>query len=153
MDFIEELIEKSGSYKGTGMNHEGDEFIGKLQITPVLSNTAFEIKFNAASKDGLEFHDEVSILSKDDQGNWALFNTNSNSQCCTIHQLESSDKVKDKRTLSFMYGQFDNTDSFRERVCLDLFQEDQVAYHYYWGVPGGAFQYRSGLVMKAVTTT
>lgn len=152
MDFIEELVKKSGTYVGTGINHEADEFIGTFQLTPVLNNSAFEIKFNAASRDGLVFHDEVSMLAKDDQGNWVLFNNNSNSQCCMTHRLESSDKVEDKRTLSFMYGEFDNKDSFRERVCLDIYDDEQVAYHYYWGVPGGAFQYRSGLVMRAKST-
>lgn len=150
MDFIKELLNKSGKYEGVGINHEGDEFVGKFQITPVINGSAFEIKFNAASPDGQVFHDEVSIFTKDEQGNWALFNTNSNTNCCMIHLLESSDKVENKRTLSFMYGQFDQKDTFRERVCLDLYQDKQVAYHYYWGVPGGGFQYRSGLVMKAI---
>jgi len=47
-----------------------------------------------------------------------------------------------------MYGDFTKEDTFRERVCLDLFEDDKVGYHYYWGVPRGAFQYRSGLTMQ-----
>ena len=148
MDFIQELIKKSGFYVGQGVNHEGDHFVGKLEITPILNNKSFQIKFNASSTSGFTFHDEVSLLAKNENDEWCLFNLNSNSEKCLIHKLESSDFLNEKLTLSFMYGDFIKEDTFRERVCLDLFEDDKVGYHYYWGVPGGAFQYRSGLMMQ-----
>ncbi|MCJ8344955.1 hypothetical protein MJH12_05400 [bacterium] len=148
MEFLQELTQKSGIYKGEGVNHEGEKFLGRLEIITLFESKTFQIKFTASSVGGLLFHDEVSLLSKDEQGQWCLFNTNSNNDQCLVHLLESSDVVDDKRTLNFMYGDYKKEDTFRERVCLDLYKENKIAYHYYWGVPGGGFQYRSGLIME-----
>lgn len=37
---------------------------------------------------------------------------------------------------------------FREEIHLELCTDGRIGYHYYWGMPGGEFAYRSGLMMK-----
>ncbi|PCJ15640.1 MAG: hypothetical protein COB02_17795 [Candidatus Cloacimonadota bacterium] len=153
MELLDEVLNKVGFYIGQGVNHEGDHFVGKLEIKSILSGKAVEISFNASSTDGFVFHDEVSLFTKNEKDEWCLFNLNSNTDKCLVHNLESSDFVDNKRTLSFIYGNYDNREAFRERVCLDLFLDNKIGYHYYWGVPGGEFQYRSGLIMQDVKST
>ncbi len=142
MNVISQLSELVGTYCGLGLNHEQQEFNGNLSIKSILEGKGIELEFLANGADGTCFHAEKTIVTTDFSGNVKMWNLNSNSPGMTELELRSTDDG-----VVFGIGELDNGNSFREEVKIELLPEG-VGYHYSWGMPGGDFAYRSGLVMR-----
>jgi len=141
MNVIASLSEASGKYKGNGINHDNEDFVGSLEINKVLGKKGIELLFSAVGKDGTCYHNEKTIISTDFNGKIMMWNLNSNSPGMAVLELRSTDNG-----IVFGIGQSEDRNSFREEVKIEL-DQDGVGYHYSWGMPGEEFKYRSGLKM------
>lgn len=72
-----------------------------------------------------------------------MWNLNSNSPGMTELELRSDENV----SLVFGIGDIEDKNSFREEIKIELLN-NKVGYHYSWGMPGGEYSYRSGLIME-----
>ena len=144
MNVIASISEASGKYRGTGVNHDNEDFVGSLEVIKVLDGKGVEILFTARGNDGSYFHQEKTIISTDFDGNVKMWNLNSNSPGMALLELRSTDNG-----FVFGLGQKEDMNSFREEVKIEL-AKDSFAYHYSWGLPGGEYKYRSGLLMMRI---
>ncbi len=144
MDVIGQLAEQSGQYEGQGINHDKEDFVGKLTLNSILEGKAIEIDFTATGIDGTCYHAEKTIISNDFAGNVRMWNLNSNSPGMTELELRSTDNG-----IVFGIADVNDKNSFREEIKIEL-DNGSIGYHYSWGLPGGEFAYRSGLKMNKV---
>lgn len=144
MNVIKKLAELSGHYEGQGINHDKESFTGKLTLTSILEGKGIEIEYTATGKDGTYFHIEKSIISYDFSGNVKMWNLNNNSP----GMAELEQRTTDNGVI-FGIGNINDGNTFREEIKIEL-NSSSIGYHYSWGMPGGDFTYRSGLVMNRV---
>lgn len=144
MNVISTLNEASGTYEGNGVNHDNEEFKGKLTLSPILGGKGVEIQYEARGNDGTCFHQEKTIIATDFSGETKMWSLNSNSPGMTELLQRSTDDG-----IVFGLGDIQNRQTFREEIKIEIGKKS-IGYHYSWGMPGGEFAYRSGLKMSLV---
>jgi len=148
-EVFEALSKACGLYKGEGINHEGQTFMGRFLLKSVLDGRGFAIEFTATGKDGAIYHQEESTIAPALNEKLMLWNFNTNIPGLVPHELRASTPKADC-TASFVFGfnQPSEMNAFREEVALDIWPSGEVSYTYSWGLPGGEFKERSGLKMR-----
>lgn len=143
------LNEGLGSYQGSGTNHEGFSYIGRLTLKPALGNSLLQLTSSATSQTGEVYHDEASWIGKDLAGKLTLYVSSTNHPGVTPHSFNRIDTGSEgEQKIIFRFGDLDNRNSFREEVTLAVYQDGRIRHHYAWGIPGGDFADRSGAMMK-----
>lgn len=147
-DLFKKLENICGFYEGHGINHEGQPFLGRFALSPVLGGRGFTLRFSAYGKDGTLYHQEESTIAPSISEKLFLWNFNTNTPGLVPHELRSY-AVKEGGRCSLVFGYNDSADSntFREEVVLEVWPEGDISYVYFWGLPGGEFKERSGLRM------
>lgn len=142
---LKSLKRALGSYRGEGVNHEGEKFIGKFTLEEILGGAGLQILFEAVSaqNSSLKFHSEQSVIAPNVASGLSLFNLNTNTPFLAEHRYV--DESTDGRMI-FRFGDLSNQNSFREEIHLTL-SDRTVRYEYHCGMPGGDFAYRSGATM------
>lgn len=149
VDVAQELRPWAGRYAGSGVNHEGEAFTGQLTLTPVLGGQGLRLHFLANLGDGTVAHEEESLISPALAGGWVLWCLNTNAPGAYAHQLVAGPLPQGAtQAFVFEHGKLEDESSFRERITLSLHPEGALGYTYAWGLPGGPFAERSGLVMR-----
>lgn len=138
-----------GSYAGEGVNHEGQAFRARLRLSPVLEGRGLQIDFRAEALTGQPFHEERSLLSRDLGGGWVLWSLCTNLPGACAHQLVAGPLPEGAaQAFIFEHGKPEEAGRFRERITLSLHPEGCLGYAFAWGLPGGAFEARSSVVMR-----
>ena len=132
---------------GTGINHEGKEFEGTLQIQPAAGGKGLKLSFKAVGSDGTVFHDESSLIGPGFDGKPCLFVLSNNHPGVIPHGLKREDSTSELSTFIFGFGDVTDRTSFREEIALLIGADGSVEYKYSWGLPGGEYQERSGAKM------
>lgn len=145
----EALLPWAGTYLGQGTNHEGEAFTGQLRLKGVVGGLGLRLHFRALLADGTLVHEEESLISHSLEGGWTLWCLNTNAPGAYAHKLVAGPlPLGATQAFVFEHGNVDDITSFRERITLSLHPEGALGYAYAWGLPGGEFAERSGLVMK-----
>lgn len=140
------LHERQGGYRGEGINHEGEPFTGRLQLSPVAEGAGVLLAFDARSLDGqVCFHTESSLIARDNAGALFLWHLGSNLGFLTPHRLSAAEP---ELTYVFRYGD-PAGDEFAEEISL-TFEPARVGYWFAWGHPGSLFAPRSSVLMSPV---
>jgi len=148
-EIIGELCKREGRYLGRGINHDKENFEGEFVVNPIINGHGVEIEFKATGDDGTVYHTEKTTLALSHDDKPYLWSINSNAPYVFQHELRRNEKFDGNNTkLIFGFNDSDNKDIFREEIQLELYENGEIGYHYYWGMPGGDFAYRSGLKMK-----
>jgi len=144
----ERLGKYCGHFFGTSEAHDGSPFNGELELRPLLQGQGYQLVYRAQAQDRSILHSEHSTLAPNDQGQWCLWNLNSNTPGLLCHVL-SSEEMTTAGTwlLHFSYGDPSSESGFRERVSLGLHRDGGLSYTYAWGLPGEPFAERSGVKM------
>lgn len=145
-EIISKLVARAGKYNGRGVNHEGQAFKGDLVLTPLLNGSGIHLSFKATGDDGTVFHEEVTTIAADVLGEVGLYNLNTNMPGLAHHRLiqENGEKAV------FAFGDRSDTKAFREEITIELHAHEGVGYKYAWGMPGGEFADRSGVVVRKI---
>jgi hypothetical protein len=143
------LRQAAGSYRGEGVNHEGEKFFGTFVMNELLGGIGLEIKFeaNSLTNSSVKFHAEHSIVAPNAANGVSLFNLNTNMPFLAEHRCSEESS---KGQIIFRYGDPANRSSFREEVHL-IIMASSIRYEYHWGMPGGDFAYRSGATMANIS--
>lgn len=65
MKLVAMLVSLRRNFSGPGMNHEGEEFGGRLELRPLLDGKALMLTYTATRVDGMHLHSEVTLLAPD----------------------------------------------------------------------------------------
>lgn len=65
MEVLHKLVEFCGTYRGKGINHENEDFIGEIIIASILDGKGIEILYEALGKDKTVFHKEKTLIATD----------------------------------------------------------------------------------------
>jgi len=147
---ISKLFKLERNCSGTGINHEGEEFRGTIKLVPVACGKGLRIEFSAISKKDEIFHEESSLLGPRLDGKLCLFVLSNNHPGVLPHILKREDKTEKGHSFVFGFGDVADVNTFREEIVLTICDDSSLEYTYFWGMPGGTFELRSGVKMVAV---
>ncbi|MGE3387015.1 MAG: hypothetical protein AB7K41_09835 [Bdellovibrionales bacterium] len=102
-EILQNLSHLVGTYRGEGINHEGQPFVGSFSLQPLLDGRGFSIAFTATGKDGTVYHKEESTIAPSLNEKLTLWNLNTNMPGLTPHELRSTG-VKNGATQSLLFG-------------------------------------------------
>ncbi|MGE4131047.1 MAG: VOC family protein [Bdellovibrionales bacterium] len=147
-DGLKALLAAVGHYQGEGINHEGQAFQGTFILKSKLGGQGLDLSFLAKGKDGDIFHQEESVIAPSLDEKLMLWNLNNNVPGLVSHELRPCElKQGAKTSLRFGFGEVSDKSRFREEISIDLWNNGDVSYTYFWGLPGGEFKERSGVRM------
>ena len=133
-----------GRYRGVGRNHEGEQFVGTIEIAPVAEGSGLSVVFLARAEDSATvYHSETSLIAADEAGALTLWNLGNNLGYLAPHRLMSWDEREAGATAVFRVG---TGDGFTEEITLSV-EDDRVGYDFAWGFPGDPMTPRSSVRM------
>lgn len=149
MEPITALAACAGRYAGRGVNHDDQPFAGALSLEPVVGGKGLALGFTATGDDGTVYHTEHSVIGPDVGGGLGLWTLTNNAPGMLHLALRRDGAEVDgcPRTLVFGVGDPADAGAFREEIALDLYADGRLGYRFAWGMPGGDFAPRSGLVL------
>lgn len=134
-----------GRYRGVGRNHEGEQFVGTIEIAPVAEGSGLSVVFLARAEDSATvYHSEMSLIAADEAGALTLWNLGSNLGYLAPHRLVSWDEGEAGAKAVFRVG---TGEGFTEEITLSV-DGDRVGYDFAWGFPGNPMAPRSSVLMS-----
>jgi hypothetical protein len=149
MDLIRALVSGPEFFTGEGINHEGERFIGQLQVQPLVEGTAVLLSYIAKLPDGSVVHEEASLVGRQQDGTLCLWPVMSELPAVCPHKQKSQSSGEQTETVVFAFGERDERDSFREEISISVSQTGTLTYAHAWGLPGGEFADRSSCLLLA----
>ena len=148
-NLISTLLSYQGQYRGTGINHDNQEFTGELHLSPIIDSKGVELRFVATGNDGTIYHQEKTLIAPNESESISLWTLNNNVPHLYEHKIKDTDTVDGaSHTLMFVHNNPEDSSQFRETISIDLWPNGDLSYSYAWGLLGGDFQDRSGLRMS-----
>ena len=147
---IDALSARSGTFTGRGINHEGEQFTGKMTILTAALGSAVTIEFFATGDDGTVFHAETTTIAPTEPGgDPVLRSVGSNLGFALDHFLLGGASTSERWV--FGAGDIDDESRFREQITLAVDPEGEgtLAYVHAWGLSGEGFAERSSVVLHA----
>lgn len=142
---------KAGRYSGSGLNDGHQKFTGELHLTPVVNNYGVHIAYRAKGKDGTIYSEEHTLISLNNENRLCLWTLNSNFHTTIAFDFKSHKRIPGvKDIIIFGYGNAEDNNLFREEIDIELFDNGELGYNYYWGMPDGEFVKRSSIKMRKV---
>jgi hypothetical protein len=143
------LTEAIGGYQGEGVNHEKQNFTGKLKLEYAFEKKLLFLSSSAIGKSGEVYHNEHSWIGNDIMGSLTLYVNSTNHPGVAPHIFDRIEEGSEgQKIIIFRFGDIDDRNSFREEISVALFKDKSLEHFYSWGLPGGDFQKRSGSRMK-----
>jgi len=142
---------KAGEYSGEGLNDGHQKFTGKLVLMPVVNNYGVYVAYKATGKDGTVYSEEHTLISLTNENKLCLWTLNSNFHTTITFDFKSHKRIPGvKDIIIFGYGNPDDNTIFREEIAIELFDDGNLSYNYYWGMPDGVFVKHSSITMKKI---
>ena len=143
MTLIQGLVALRSPLVGTGTNHEGEQFVGRMEITGLVSGKAVMISYTATGTDGGHLHAESTLIGESLNGVLCLWPVMEELPFVLPHPEAGRTNTEDGVRFVFSSGPRDNADVFREEISIELRKDGAVGYSHAWGMPGEAFDERS----------
>ena len=151
LQILEKLCNKSGKYVGEGMTDHDKCFTGYLDIEPVINNDGVQLKFKTIDKDGTIQNEEHTLIALNTENIISLWTLNNSFHTYIPFEFRDHKKINgDKEILIFCFGDVRKNKSFREEISLELYENGDIGYNYFWGFPSGEFLARSNSLMKKI---
>ena len=136
------------AFRGTGLNHENESFIGEFRVHALEGGRALILIYSATLENGTIVHSESTLLGTGPDGRLCLWPVMSELTAILPHTEVMTKVEAGKYTLAiFASGVRDDLSSFREEITIEISAEGSLVYAHAWGLPGGAFQDRSSCRM------
>ena len=142
------LSESVGTYSGRGINHEGEEYVSRLQLKLELPEKLISLQSQARGGDDRLFHGEVSWIGRDLDGELTLYVDSTNHPGVTPHAFEKLEESVNEKKIQFGFGEPTDKKSFREKITLSIFSDGSIEHAYAWAMPGEDIQPRSASRMQ-----
>lgn len=151
-DLLEALCARIGSFTGEGTNHEGERFIGRLEIESLPGGYALLIRYLATRDDGLHLHREATLLGRLADTSLCLWPVMEELPFVAPHPLlHSTVRADDTRVAVFASGAREATAVFREEITIEISALGVLTYSHAWGLPAGTFAARSRCVLRPLS--
>jgi hypothetical protein len=146
--FLEMLARRQGSFVGRGVNHDDEEFTGRLSLRSVPGAPACAWDFLAQLESGVYAHVEHTLVALDEAGVPGLWTVSSNRPHMVRYALTGRVETPEGLVATFADGDLDDESRFRSQIRIELHAGGDMAYHHAWGLPGEPFAERSGVRMS-----
>ena len=131
-------------FTGGGINHEGENFLGRMEIRKLVGGKGILLHYTATRDDGILVHEESTLLSTNDKQDLCLWPVMEELPFVLPHP-ELSSSVRENGTLVVVFASAPRsfTEVFREEITFESNQDGSISYSHAWGMPGGSFEARS----------
>ncbi|MES2581894.1 MAG: hypothetical protein V4627_04190 [Pseudomonadota bacterium] len=152
MNLLAALLAQASTFSGHGTNHEGEHFVGRLTIEPLVSGSALMLHYTATRADGKRLHKEATLLAAASDGALCLWPVMEELPFVLPHRAIDSSLDDDDGTLAVVFasGPTDMVNTFREEITIALKPGGELRITHSWGLPGGVFAERSICTLHAV---
>ena len=148
MNVLSVLTSGPTAFRGEGVNHERQPFIGALAIQSLEGGRAALLTYVATLTSGEVVHSESTLLGVAPDGNLCLWPVMSELPMVLPHtQTVTSSEPGSFALAVFGSGTRDDSTSFREEITIRVNSDGSLVYAQAWGLPGGAFEDRSSCTM------
>jgi hypothetical protein len=138
------LASSPSEYRGAGVNHEGERFVGTLRIQSLLGGAAVLLHYDATLASNEIAHAECTLLASDMAGTLTLWPVMSELPGVLPHRAV----VQSEAAATFSSGGRDNRGSFREEVTIAVAKDGSLTYAHAWGLHEGDFEERSSCTLR-----
>ena len=148
MNLLGVLTSGPTAFRGEGMNHENESFIGELKVQSLEDGRAALLRYTATLLTGNVVHSESTLLGTGPDGKLSLWPVMSEVPVVLPH-TELMNKTESGRYVSAVFGSGARDDSaiFREEISIQINSDGSLVYSHAWGLPGGNFEDRSSCRM------
>jgi hypothetical protein len=148
MNVLGVLTSGPTAFRGEGINHENEPFVGELSVQTLEGGSAALLKYVATLQNGEVAHSESTLLGVGPDGNLCLCPVMSELPVVLPHVEKISHSEPGTFTEAvFASGNRDDSTSFREEITVRLNSDGSLLYAHAWGLPGGSFEERSSCIM------
>lgn len=91
-----------GKYKGEGINHESQKFVGELTLSKSINS--FLLHFKATGIDGEIYHEEQTTIALHPHQKLGLWSVNTNNPVMLQHELRRQTNEGEATKLIFGFG-------------------------------------------------
>lgn len=150
---LELLCQKGGNYAGWGMNDNHQEFTGELSLTPVVNNFGINIAYKATANDGSTISEEHTLIALDNENKLTMWTLNSNFNTTVIFDFKFHKRVPPaKDIIVFGFGTPEENEHTREEISMEFWDNGDLTYIYFWGMPNGEFMKHSTATLKKISS-
>lgn len=152
MNLLAALLAQASTFSGHGSNHEGEDFVGRLELQPLVNASALMLHYTATRTDGKQLHQEATLLAAAPDGALCLWPVMEELPFVLPHRAVDSslDEVDGTLAVVFASGATDMVNTFREEITIALKPGGELRIAHSWGLPGGVFAQRSSCTLHAV---
>ena len=148
MTILDVLTSGPTAFRGEGVNHEKESFIGELTVQALEGGRAALLKYTATLLTGNVVHSESTLLGTGPDGRLCLWPVMSELPVVFAHTEVVSKAESEKYTLAvFASGARDDSAKFREEISIQVNSDGCLVYAHAWGLPHGNFEDRSSCSM------
>ena len=148
MNFLGVLTSGPTAFRGDGINHENESFIGELNVQSLEGGRAALLKYTATLLTGNVVHSESTLLGAGSDGKLCLWPVMSELPVVLPHTEVINRTESGKYDLAvFGSGARDDSAKFREEISIQVNSDGSLVYAHAWGLPGGNFEDRSSCSM------
>ena len=148
MNLLGVLATGPTAYRGEGVNHEKETFVGALAVQPLEGGRAVLLSYSATLETGAVVHSESTLLGTGPDGRLCLWPVMSELPVVLPHTEVMIKSESGKYTLAvFGSGSRDDSATFREEITIRVNEDGSLVYSHAWGLPGGNFEARSSCNM------
>lgn len=149
MTLLATLASRAGAFRGNGVNHAGQPFVGTLQVAPVMAGRAVTLHYTATGLDGQALHEEFALLALADDQRLCLWPVMTELPFVMPHRaIGAGDAAVDCQRAVFATGPRDAMSSFREEISIECLADGGISYAHAWGMPGEALAHRSRCALQ-----
>jgi hypothetical protein len=144
MNILSALASGPKAYRGNGVNHEQEPFVGELQVQVLEGGRAVLLMYSATLEKGAVVHTESTLLATGQDGMLCLWPVMSEIPFVLPHTEVAVKAEPGKHfTAIFGSGPCGETTAFREQITIQINSDESLIYAHAWGLPGGEFKDRS----------
>lgn len=126
-------------YKGSGVNHEGETFVGAVRVQCLLDGKGVLLHYEVKVADHEVVSAECTLLAPDMNGTLMLWPLMFELPGVLSHRAIAQSKTEDK----FASENRDDKNEFREEITILVSADGSLTYAHARGLPGGQFEDRS----------
>ena len=148
MNILDVLASGPNAFRGEGMNHENESFIGALRVQSLEGGRAVMLSYLATLETGTVVHSESTLLGAGPDGKLCLWPVMPELPVVLPHTQVMTKAESGKYTLAvFGSGSREDSAEFREEISIRVNSDGSLVYAHAWGLPGGSFEDRSSCSM------
>ena len=148
MNILGALASGPTAFRGEGVNHENESFIGELGVQALEGGRAVLLRYTATLLTGDVVHSESTLIGTGPDGKLCLWPVMSELPVILLHTEVMNKTESGKYTMAiFGSGARDDSARFREEISIQVNSDGSLLYAHAWGLPGGNFEDRSSCSM------